>query len=121
MIYGKFYYGDVIIITITQAKGEGNGHVYHIEVRDLPFHRIPFVSCLISLINNTKKNKISLKSNKQNCDNLSGSKFAGQSIVSFGYSASFDAQPWAVRAYNDGGRCLSSQDYASIARTQWYF
>ena len=25
-----------------------NGHFYHIEVIDLPFHRIPFVSCFIS-------------------------------------------------------------------------
>ena len=53
---GKFYYRDVIEITITQAKDEGNGHFYHIEVIDLPFH-IPFVSCFISLIDNTKKKK----------------------------------------------------------------
>ena len=52
---GKFYYRDVIKITITRAKGEGNGHFYHIEVIDLPFHMIPFVSCFISLIENTKK------------------------------------------------------------------
>ena len=52
---GKFYYRDVIKITITRAKGEGNGHFYHIEVIDLPFHTIPFVSCFISLIENTKK------------------------------------------------------------------
>ena len=52
---GKFYYRDVIKMTITQAKGEGNGHLYHIEVIDLPFHRIPFVSCFISLIYNKKK------------------------------------------------------------------
>ena len=32
-----------------------NGHFYHIEVIDLPFHTIPFVSCFISLIDNTKK------------------------------------------------------------------
>ena len=34
-----------------------NGHFYHIEVIDLPFHTIPFVSCVISLIDNTTKNK----------------------------------------------------------------
>ena len=32
-----------------------NGHFYHIEVIDLLFHTIPFVSCFISLINNTNK------------------------------------------------------------------
>ena len=37
---GKFYYRDVIKMTITRAKGEGNGHFYHIEVIDLPFHTI---------------------------------------------------------------------------------
>ena len=42
-------------MTITRVKGEGNGHLYHIEVIDLPFHTIPFVSCFISLIENTKK------------------------------------------------------------------
>ena len=46
----------------------------------------------------------------------------GQSIFSFAYYASFDAQlcaqPRAVRADNDNGRRLSSQDYASIARAQ---
>ena len=52
---GKFYYRDVIKMTITRAKGEGNGHFYHIEVIDLPFHTIPFVSCFISLIDITKK------------------------------------------------------------------
>ena len=52
---GKFYYRDVIKMTITRAKGEGNGHFYHIEVIDLQFHTIPFVSCFISLIENTKK------------------------------------------------------------------
>ena len=52
---GKFYYRDVIKITITRAKGEGNGHFYHIEVIDLPFHTIPLVSCFISLIENMKK------------------------------------------------------------------
>ena len=49
---GQFYYRDVIKMTITRAKGEGNGHFYHIEVIDLPFHTIPFVSCFISLIEN---------------------------------------------------------------------
>ena len=52
---GKFYYQDVIKITISRVKGEVNGHFYHIEVIDLPFHTIPFVSCFISLIENTKK------------------------------------------------------------------
>ena len=33
-----------------------NGHFYHIEVIDLPFHTIPFVSWFISLIDNTKMN-----------------------------------------------------------------
>ena len=42
-------------MTITQAKGEGNGQFYHIEVIDLPCHRITFVSCIISLIENKKK------------------------------------------------------------------
>ena len=45
----------MIKITITRAKGEGNGHFYRIEVIDLPFHRITFVSCFISLIEHTKK------------------------------------------------------------------
>ena len=42
-------------MTFTGTKGEVNGHVYHNEVIDLPFHTIPFVSCFISLIDNTKK------------------------------------------------------------------
>ena len=114
---GQFYYLDVIKMTITRAKGEGNGHFYHIEVIDLPFHTIPFVSCFISLIENTK-NELLLKIYKQIWDNLRASKFTGQSIFSFAYYASFDAplcaQPRAVRAENDNGRRLSSQDYASI-------
>ena len=69
----------MIKLTITRAKGEGNGNVYHIEVIDLPFHRIPFVSCFISLID-IRKNKISLKNNTQNCDDLRGLNFAGHSI-----------------------------------------
>ena len=32
-----------------------DGNFYHIKVRDLPFHRIPSISCFISLIDNTKK------------------------------------------------------------------
>ena len=98
---GKLYYRDVIKMTITRAKGEGNGHFYHIEVIDLPFHTIPFVSCFISLR-----------------DNLRASKFTGSLFFSFAYYASFDAQlcaqPRAVRADNDNRRRLSSQDYASI-------
>ena len=43
----------------------------------------------------------------------------------FAYYASFDtqlcAQPRAVCADKDNGRRLSSQDYASIAHTQWWF
>ena len=35
--------------------GEGNGHYYHIEVIDFPFHTIPVVSCFISPPENTKK------------------------------------------------------------------
>ena len=111
-------------MTITRAKGEGNGHFYHIEVIDLPFHTIPFVSCFISLIENTK-NELLLKIYKQIWDNIRASKFTGQSIFSFAYYASFDAplcaQPRAVRADNDNGRRLSSQDYASIARAQCWF
>ena len=73
-------------MTITRAKGEGNGHVYHIEEIDLPLHRIKFVSCFISLIDNTgKKRHFIEKKNEQNCHNLRGSKFAGQSIFSFAY------------------------------------
>ena len=110
----------MIKITITRAKGEGTGHVYHIEVRDLPFRRIPFVSSFISLIDDTKKLNL-LKSSNQNCDKLCGSKFAGQSLYSFAYCASFDAQPCAqpraLCAYNDNGRRLSSQENTSIART----
>ena len=45
----------MIKMTITRAKGEGNGNFYHIEVINLPFHTIPFVSCFISLIDNTTK------------------------------------------------------------------
>ena len=86
---GKFYYRDVIKITITRAKGEGNGHFYHIEVIDLPFHTILFLSCFISLIDNTKKWTL-LKIYKQIWDNLCASKFTGKSIVSFAYYASFD-------------------------------
>ena len=109
-------------MTITRAKGEGNGHFYHIEVIDLPFHTIPFVSCFISLIENTKKKSLLLKIYKQIWDNLRASKFTGQSIFSFAHYASFDAQlcaqPSTVCADNDNGRRLSSQDYASIARAQ---
>ena len=115
---GKFYYRDVIKMTITRAKGEGNGHFYHIEVIDLPFHTIPFVSCFISLIENTKKWTF-IENLQANLGFLCASKFTGQSIFSFAYYAMFDAQlcaqPRAVRADNDSGRRLSSQDYASIA------
>ena len=40
----------------TLPNGEGNGHFYHTEVRDLPFHGIPSVSCFacILLIENTR-------------------------------------------------------------------
>ena len=78
-------------MTITRAKGEGNGHFYHIEVIDLPFHTIPFVSCFISLIENTKKLTF-IENYKQIWDNLHASKFTGQSIFSFAHYASFDAQ-----------------------------
>ena len=98
---GKFYYRDVIKMTITRAKGEGNGHFYHIE--------------------NTKKWTF-IENLQANLGFLHASKFTGQSIFSFAYYASFDAQlcaqPRAVRADNDNGRRLSSQDYASIARAQ---
>ena len=46
---------------------------------------------------------------KQIWDNLCALKFTGQSIFSFVYYASFDAQPRAVHADNDNGRHLSSQ------------
>ena len=78
-------------MTITRAKGEGNGHFYHIEVIYLPFHTIPFVSCFISLIGNTK-NEFLLKIYMQIRDNLRDSNFTGQSIFSVAYYASFDAQ-----------------------------
>ena len=71
-------------MTITRAKGEGNGHFYHIEVIDLPFHMIPFVSCFISLIENKKKQRF-IEKNERNCDNPRGSNFPEQSIFSFAY------------------------------------
>ena len=37
-------------MTITLAFGSGNGHFYHIEVLDLPFHRIQFVSCILRIL-----------------------------------------------------------------------
>ena len=84
-------------MTITRAKGEGNGNFYHIEVIDLPFHTIPFISCFISLIKNTKKHFI--EKNKQNCDNPRGSNFPEQSIFSFVYLIrSQCAQSRSVRA-----------------------
>ena len=67
------------------------------------------------------KEWILFESNKQNCNDLHNSKFAGQSMCSFLYYASSDVQPRAVRSYNNNGRRLSSKDYASIARTQWWF
>ena len=99
-------------MTITRAKGEGNGHFYHIEVIYLPFHTIPFVSSFISLNN--------LKNYKQIWDNLCASKFTGQYVFtcSYAYYANVDAQPRAVCADNDNGRRFSIQDYASVARTQ---
>ena len=107
----RFYYRNLIRITITQAKGEGNANFYHIEVMhnvDLPFNRIPFVLADLYHSSTIWKNKILLKSNKQNCDNLCASKFTGQSI--FRYS-SFDvqqcAQPRTVRTYNDRRLCLT--------------
>ena len=49
-----------------------------------------------------------MRSNKQNCDNFCGLKFAGKSIFNFVYYASIDAQPCvqprAVRVCNDNGR-----------------
>ena len=108
-------------MTITRAKGEGNGHFYHIEVIDLPFHTIHSLVVLYHS-SKTRKNELLLKIYKQIWDNLRASKFTGQSIFSFAHYASFDAQlcaqPRAVRADNDNGRRLSSQDYASIARAQ---
>ena len=75
----------MIKITITLAFGSGNGNFYHIEVIDLPFHRIILVSCFISLIENMKKQNFIEKKKKQNCNNLCGSKFAWQSIFSIAY------------------------------------
>ena len=40
---GKFYYRDVLKLTITRAKSECNGNFYHIKVRDLPFHINPIL------------------------------------------------------------------------------
>ena len=48
------------------AKGEGNCHFYHIEIIDLPFHRITFVSCFRSLINRVLASPISVVEN--NCE-----------------------------------------------------
>ena len=68
-------------MTITLAKGEGNGNFYHIEVHFIGSHS------LVVLYHSSKirKNNILLENNEQNCDNLCGSKFAGQSIFSFAY------------------------------------
>ena len=90
----------MIKVTISHAKGEGYGHFYHIEVRDLPFYRIPSMTCFISLINNMRKTKFYGKETI----NLCGSNFAGKSIFSFVYYTSSDAQPRSVRAYNNNGR-----------------
>ena len=111
---GKFYYRDVIKMTITRAKGEGNGHFYHIEV--IIYHFIRSHSLVVLYHSSkTRKNELLLKIYKQIWDNLCASKFTGQSIFSFAHYASFDAQlcaqPRAVCADNDNGRRLSSQDY----------
>ena len=63
-------------MTITRAKGESNDHCYHIEVIDLPFYRITFVSCSISLIENMgKQNFIEKMSKKCVVQCLLGSLF----------------------------------------------
>ena len=122
---GQFYYRDVIKRTITRAKGEGNGHFYHIEVIDLPFHTIPFVSCFISLIEKHEKWTFYWKFTSKFGIIFVLQSLLGSLFFSFAYYASFDAplcaQPRAVRADNDNGRRLSSQDYASIARAQCWF
>ena len=97
-------------MTITRAKGEGNGHFYHIEVIDLPFHTIPFVSCFISLIENTK-NDLLLKIYKQIWDNLRASKFTGQSIFSFAYYTVFGTTLALMR------RCVRSQELCARTMT----
>ena len=95
-------------MTITRAKGEGNGHFYHIEVIDLPFHTIPFVSFFFT--RQYEKMNFYWKFTTKFGIIFCASKFTGQSIFSFVYYASFDAQlcaqPRAVRADNDNGRCL---------------
>ena len=47
---------DVIKMTITRAKGEGNGHALSHRGNRIPFHTIPFVSCFISLIEKRNMN-----------------------------------------------------------------
>ena len=67
-------------MTSTRAKGEGNGNFYHIEVIDLPFHRITFRLVVLYHSSTMRKNYILLKNYTQNCDDLRGLNFAGQSI-----------------------------------------
>ena len=93
---------------------------YHIEVI---YHFIRSHSLVVLYHSSAiRKNELLLKIYMQIRDNLRDSNFTGQSIFSDAYYASFDAQlcaqPRAVRADNDNGRHLSSQDYASIARAQ---
>ena len=110
-----------ILLPRCDKNGEGNGHFYHIEVIDLPFHTIPFVICFISLIENTK-NELLLKIYKQIWDNLRASKFTGQSIFSLRTTLALMRR--CVRSQELCARTMTmedaspSQDYASIARAQ---
>ena len=118
---GKFYNRDVIKVTITRAKGEGYGHFYHIEVINLPFHRIPFVSCFISLIEHIKKMNFYWKITSKigmifEVKTLLGSLFLARCVL-----RSFCCAAKSCAHIHDNARCLSSQYYASILRTQWSF
>ena len=117
-----------------------NGHFYHIKVTDLPFHTIPFVSCFISLIDNTKKMNFHWKFTSKFEIIFVLQSLLGSLFLALCTTLALIARPRAVRADKDNGRRLSSQDYASIrartmtmedayqvkitlqfARTQWRF
>ena len=117
-----------------------NGHFYHIEVIDLPFHTIPFVSCFISLIDNTKKWTFI-----ENFQANLGSSLCFKvywAVYFFAFFFALRTTLALMRSYvRSQELCawtmtmedtylyiifmiisiLSSQDYASIARTQCWF
>ena len=124
---GQFYYRDVIKITITRAKGEGNGHFYHIEVHviDLPFHTIPFVSCFISLIDNTEKKTFYWKFTSK-----FGIIFVLQSLLGSLFLAlrtTLALMRSCVRSQELCARTMTMEDAYQVkiplqfARTQWWF